>query len=202
MDCQAGLIPEASLFVAKNEERRKLSALVGWRKLLNDMLQAEKNRLWSSSADVKSSVDRSIAFLKKELKDFDTQIQAFLKAHEGLGEQEKLRRAAKSVGLVTAATLLGDLPELGHLDRKQVAALVSVAPMNRDSGKKRGYRKTKGGRPDVRNVLYMSTLTGIQHNPIIRAQYEPLVKRSKEKKVAITVCVRKMLVILNAMMRD
>ncbi|HET8669361.1 MAG TPA: transposase, partial [Candidatus Saccharimonadales bacterium] len=90
----------------------------------------------------------------------------------------------------------------GQLDRKQIAALVGVAPMNRDSGKKRGYRQTKGGRPDVRNVLYMSTLNGIQHNPIIQAQYEQLVKRGKEKKVAITACMRKMLVILNAMMRD
>lgn len=190
------------LFVGKSQERRRLSALVGRRNQLNDMLQAEKNRLRSSAVEVKSSVNRSIAFLKTELKDLETQIQAFLKAHEDLGEQEKLLRTTKSVGPVTAATLLAELPELGQLDRKQVAALVGVAPMNKDSGKKRGYRKTKGGRPDVRNVLYMSTLNGIQHNPIIQAQYEQLVKRGKEKKVAITACMRKMLVILNAMMRD
>jgi transposase len=190
------------LFVAKSEERKKLSALVGRRKQLNDMLQAEKNRLRSSAVEVKSSVKRSIAFLKAELKDLDTQILEFINSHEELGEQEKLLRTAKSVGPVTAATLLADLPELGQLDRKQVAALVGVAPMNKDSGKKRGYRKTKGGRPDVRNVLYMSTLNGIQHNPFIQAHYEQLVKRGKEKKVAITACMRKMLVILNAMMRD
>jgi transposase len=190
------------LFVAKSEERKKLSALVGRRNQLNTMLQAEKNRLRSSSAEVKSSVNRSIAFLKTELKDLDAQIQVFLKEQEDLDKQERLLRTAKSVGPVTAATLLADLPELGQLDRKQVAALVGVAPMNKDSGRKRGYRKTKGGRPDVRNVLYMSTLNGIQHNPIIQAQYEQLVKRGKEKKVAITACMRKMLVILNAMMRD
>lgn len=189
-------------FVGKSEERRRLSALVGRRNQLNDMLQAEKNRLRSSAVEVKSSVNRNIAFLKTELKDLEAQIQAFLKAHEDLGEQEKLLRTTKSVGPVTAATLLADLPELGQLDRKQVAALVGVAPMNKDSGKKRGYRKTKGGRPDVRNVLYMSTLNGIQHNPILKPHYEQLVKRGKEKKVAITACMRKMLVILNAMMRD
>ena len=103
---------------------------------------------------------------------------------------------------MTAATLLTDLPELGTLDRKQIAALVGVAPMNHDSGKKRGYRKTKGGRPDVRCALYMATLTGIRYNPVLKPQYEQLVKRGKEKKVAITACMRKMLTILNAMLRD
>jgi transposase len=190
------------LFVGKSEERRRLSALVGRRKQLNEMLQAEKNRLRTTAAEVKSSVQRSIAFLRAELKDLEAQIHAFMSAYEEFGEQEKLLCTAKSVGPVTAATLLADLPELGQLDRKQIAALVGVAPMNRDSGRKRGYRKTKGGRPDVRNVLYMSTLNGIQHNPILKPQYEQLVKRGKEKKVAITACMRKMLVILNAMMRD
>lgn len=190
------------LFVGKSEERRRLAALVGRRKQLTDMLQAEKNRLRTRSREMKSSLNRSIAFLKTELKDLDAQIQAFLKAYEEFRAQEKLLRTAKSVGPVTAATLLADLPELGQLDRKQIAALVGVAPMNRDSGKKRGYRKTKGGRPDVRNVLYMSTLNGIQHNPVIQAQYDQLVKRGKEKKVAITACMRKMLTILNAMLRD
>lgn len=190
------------LFVGKSQERRRLSALVGRRNQLNDMLQAEKNRLRTTSVEVKSSVKRILAILETELKELEAQIQAFLKEHEDFDKQEKLLRTAKSVGPVTAATLLADLPELGQLDRKQIAALVGVAPMNKDSGKKRGYRKTKGGRPDVRNVLYMSTLNGIQHNPVIQTHYEQLVKRGKEKKVAITACMRKMLVILNAMMRD
>ena len=190
------------LFVAKSDERKKLSALVSRRKQLNDMLQAEKNRLRNPAVEVKNSLSRSIAFLKAELKDLDVQIQVFLKAHQDLDEQEKLLRTAKSVGPVTAATLLADLPELGQLDRKQIAALVGVAPMNRDSGKKRGHRKTQGGRPEVRSALYMSALTGIRYNPILKAQYEQLVKRGKEKKVAITACMRKMLTILNAMMRD
>jgi transposase len=197
-----GKTMQPRLFVGKSEERRRLAALVGRRNQLMDMLQAEKNRLRTSSPEMKSSLDRSIAFLKTELKDLDVQIQVCMHTYEELGEQEKLLRTAKSVGPVTAATLLADLPELGQLDRKQIAALVGVAPMNKDSGKKRGYRKTKGGRPDVRNVLYMSTLNGIQHNSVIQTQYDQLVKRGKEKKVAITACMRKFLTILNAMMRD
>lgn len=169
---------------------------------MNEMLQAEKNRLRTSVADVKISVQRSIAFFRAELKDLEAQIHEFMKAYEEFGQQEKLLCTAKSVGPVTAATLLADLPELGQLDRKEIAALVGVAPMNRDSGRKRGYRKTQGGRPAVRAVLYMSTLNGIQHNPILKPQYDQLVKRGKEKKVAITACMRKMLVILNAMMRN
>lgn len=190
------------LFVGKSEERKRLSALVGRRKQLNDILQAEKNRLRTTTLEVKNSLKRVIACLEAEMKELEQEIQQFMKAHEEFGEQEKLLRSAISIGPVTAATLLADLPELGTLDRKQIAALVGVAPMNHDSGKIRGYRKTKGGRPDVRRALYMSTLTGIRYNPILKAQYEQLVKRGKEKKVAITACMRKMLIILNAMMRD
>lgn len=190
------------LFVGKSEERKRLSALVGRRKQLNDMLQAEKNRLRTNSVEVKNSLKRIIACLKAEMKGLEEEIRQFMNTHEEMAEQEKLLRTAKSIGPVTAATLLADLPELGMLDRKQIAALVGVAPMNRDSGKKRGYRRTQAGRPDVRSALYMSALTGIRYNPILKAQYDQLVKRGKEKKVAITACMRKMLTILNAMLRD
>lgn len=190
------------LFVGKSEACRRLSALVGRRRQLNDMLQAEKNRLRTREVSLQRSLERVIHCLKVELEAIDQEIEQFLQAHQDLEEQEKLLRSAKSIGRVTAATLLADLPELGQLDRKEIAALVGVAPMNRDSGRKRGYRKTQGGRPDVRSALYMSTLTGIRYNPILKAQYDQLVKRGKEKKVAITACMRKMLTILNAMMRD
>ncbi len=190
------------LFVGKSEERRRLSALVGRRKQLNDMLQAEKNRLRTSSVEVKHSLKRVLDYLQTEMKQLEEEIHKFMQVHEDFGDQEKLLCTAKSVGPVTAATLLADLPELGTLDRKQIAALVGVAPMNKDSGKKRGYRKTKGGRPAVRNVLYMSALSGIRYNPILKPQYQQLRKRGKEKKVAITACMRKMLTILNAMVRD
>jgi transposase len=190
------------LFVGKSAERKRLSALVGGRKQLKDMLQAEKNRLRSSSVDMKNSLKRVIACLKTEMKELEKEIRQFMKTHDEFGQQEKLLRSAKSIGPVTAATLLAELPELGTLDRKQIAALVGVAPINKDSGKKRGYRKTQGGRPDVRRALYMATLTGIRYNPLLKPQYNQLVKRGKEKKVAITACMRKMLTILNAMLRD
>lgn len=190
------------LFVGKSEERRQLSVLVGRRKQLNEMLQAEKNRLRTIDLSLQRSLNRIICCLKAELDTIDQEIEQFLHEHQDLQVQEKLLRSAKSIGRVTAATLLADLPELGQLDRKEVAALVGVAPMNRDSGRKRGHRRTQGGRPDVRSALYMSALTGIRHNPILKAQYDQLLKRGKEKKVAITACMRKMLTILNAMLRD
>ena len=190
------------LFRRKSEEQKRLSALLERRKQLNEMLQAEKNRQRTKDVSLQRSLERVIHCLKAELKAIDQEIEQFLQEHEELERQEKLLRSAKSVGRVTAATLLADLPELGQLDRKEIAALVGVAPMNRDSGRKRGYRKTQGGRPGVRSALYMSALTGIRHNPILKAQYDHLVKRGKEKKVAITACMRKMPTILNAMLRD
>lgn len=190
------------LYVAKSEQEEHLSALLNRRDQVQEMHQAEKNRLRTVHTSQAGSISRVLACLDEELKDLDAEIREFLDAHAELKEQEQLLRSAKSVGQVTAATLLADLPELGKLDRKQIAALVGVAPMNRDSGRRRGYRSTKGGRPGVRRVLYMATLTGIRYNPVIKAQYENLLKRGKEKKVAITACMRKLLTILNAMKRD
>lgn len=199
---QYGKAIQPRLFVGKSEARKQLSALVGRRNQLNSMLQAEKNRLRTQSASIRSSLEKVIACLEAELQQMDEEIRTLFQEHTDLQVQEKLLRTAKSIGAVTAATLLADLPELGQLDRQAIAALVGVAPMNSDTGKKRGYRKTKGGRPDVRRTLYMATLTGIRYNPVLKPHYEQLRKRGKEKKVAITACMRKMLTILNAMMRD
>ena len=190
------------LYVAKSQEEEHLSALLTRRKQVGEMLQAEKNRRRTACEAVKSSLQTIIACLGEELKRLDGEVSSYLEGHEELKEREELLRSARSIGPVTAATLLAELPELGELDRKQIAALVGVAPMNHDSGRRRGYRKTKGGRPDVLRTLYMATLTGIRYNPVIKANYERLVGRGKEKKVAITACMRKFLIILNAMMRD
>jgi transposase len=190
------------LFEGKSEERKRLSALVGRRNQLNTMLQAEKNRLRTQSGSIRTSLEQVIVCLETQLHQMEKEIRTLLQQHSALQSQEKLLCTAKSIGPVTAATLLADLPELGQLDRQEIAALVGVAPMNADTGRKRGYRKTKGGRPAVRRALYMATLTGIRYNPILKPQYEQLVKRGKLKKVAITACMRKMLTILNAMMRD
>jgi transposase len=189
-------------YEGKSEAEKQLSALLVRRKQLEEMLKAEQNRLRTISPSLRGSVERIIALLKEEKKGIDEQIQEFMKEQKSWQEQSEILRSAPGVGPVTTATLLAELPELGKMDRKKIAALVGVAPMNYDSGKKRGYRKTKGGRGDVRSVLYMSTLVATRRNPLIQAQYQQMLKRGKLKKVALTACMRKFLTILNAMMRD
>src|SRR5215207_4275672 len=189
-------------YEGKSEAEKQLSALLVRRKQLEEMLKAEQNRLRTIAPSLRGSVERMIAILKEEKKRLEEQIEQFLKEQKAWQEQREILSSAPGVGKVTTATLLADLPELGKMDRKRIAALVGVAPMNYDSGKKRGYRKTKGGRGDVRSVLYMSTLVATRYNPVIQAQYQQLLKRGKEKKVALTACMRKFLTILNAMLRD
>ena len=190
------------LYEGKDEKERELSGMLVRRRQLEEMLKGEKNRLRTIQPSLRSSVERMIACLQGEKQDVEEQIRQYLTEHEEWQSQRRVLESVPGVGPVTTATLLADLPELGKLDGKKIAALVGVAPMNHDSGKKRGYRKTKGGRADVRSVLYMATLVACRYNPVIKAQYESLLKRGKEKKVAITACMRKFLVILNAMMRD
>jgi transposase len=189
-------------YEGKTEAEKQLSALLVRRKQLEEMLKAEQNRLRTVSSSLRGSVERIIAILKEEKKLLDEQIEQFLREQKAWQTQTEILSSAPGVGIVTTATLLADLPELAKMDRKKIAALVGVAPMNYDSGKKRGYRKTKGGRGDVRSVLYMSTLVATRYNPLIQTQYQHLLKRGKEKKVALTACMRKFLTILNAMMRD
>lgn len=189
-------------FEAKSESGRYVSALLVRRRQLEEMQKAEKSRLRTVPAEMRGSVERMIEMLKEEIKRLEKELDQFMKEHAEWQAQEQILTSAKGVGRITATTLLAELPELGKLDRKKIAALVGLAPMNADSGKKRGYRKTKGGRMEVRNVLYMSTLTATRYNPLIQAQYQQLLKRGKVKKVALTACMRKFLTILNAMMRD
>jgi transposase len=189
-------------YEGKSEAEKQLSALLVRRKQVEEMLKAEQNRLRTVSPSLRASVERIIAILKEEKKRLDEQIRELMNEQQAWQEQTEILTSAPGVGVVTTATLLAELPELGKMDRKKIAALVGVAPMNYDSGKKRGYRKTKGGRTDVRSVLYMSTLVATRYNPVIRTQYQHLLKRGKEKKVALTACMRKFLTILNAMVRD
>jgi transposase len=189
-------------YVGKSEAEKQLSALLVRRKQVEEMLKAEQNRLRTVSPSLRGSVERMIAALKEEKKRLDEEIRGLLNEQKAWQEQMEILDSAPGVGVVTQATLLAELPELGSLDRKKVAALVGVAPMNYDSGKKRGYRKTRGGRTEVRSVLYMSTLVATRYNPVIRTQYQHLLKRGKLKKVALTACMRKFLTILNAMVRD
>jgi transposase len=189
-------------YEGKSEAEQQLSALLVRRKQMEEMLKAEQNRLRTISPALRGSVERIIAILKEEKNRLDEQIQDAMREQKAWQEQTEILSSAPGVGPVTTATLLAELPELGKMDRKKIAALVGVAPMNYDSGRKRGYRKTKGGRADVRSVLYMSTLVATRYNPLIRAQYQHLLKRGKLKKVALTACMRKFLTVLNAMVRD
>lgn len=190
------------LFEAKSEQGQLLSGKLVRRRQLGEMLKAEKNRLRLAYGDIGPSIERAIEFLQGEIKQLDQEIREYLDNNPKWLEQEQLLRSVKAVGPVTAVTLLAELPELGKLDRKQIASLVGLAPINQDSGKRSRYRKTGKGRPSVRSALYMSVLTGIRYNPVIKKQYDDLVARGKVKKVALIACMRKLLTILNAMMRD
>jgi len=189
-------------FQAPSQAEQYLEALLVRRKQLEEMLKAEKNRLRTVHPALRASLEAMIALLKAEMKQVEAEICEQMKTQASWQEEKVLLESVPGVGVITTATLLAELPELGKMDRKKIAALVGVAPMNFDSGKKRGYRKTKGGRAGVRSVLYMATLVATRYNPVIKAQYEHLVSRGKLKKVALTACMRKFLTILNAMLRD
>jgi transposase len=183
----------------RSEEAEQLTALLTRRRQVLDMLTVEKNRLVTVRAKMRSDIEAHIQWLSKSLKELDKEIEDFVKGSAVWKEKDTLLQSVPGVGRVTSATMLGMLPELGQLNRQEIAALVGVAPVNKDSGKKQGKRRVFGGRADVRSVLYMAALSAKKFNPVIRKFYERLIKHGKEKKVALTACMRKLLVILNAM---
>jgi transposase len=185
-----------------DEQARAMAALLARRRQLIEMRTAEKNRLKSALATVKPRVIAHIGWLEQELADLDDDLHQKLRKSAIWREKDEILRSAPGVGPVLSKTLLIDLPELGSLNRKQIAALVGVAPMNRDSGRYRGQRRVWGGRAHVRSALYMGALTAIRYNPVIRAFYERLLARGKPRKVALTACMRKLLTMLNAMLRS
>ena len=142
------------------------------------------------------------AWLEEELSSLDKEIKRFIQTSPVWVKNEALLKSVPGVGPVTSFTLLAELPELGTLSRQKIAALVGIAPFNKDSGPRRGKRRIFGGRAGVRSALYMAALVSSRANPIIREFYERLLERGKEKKVALTACMRKLLVILNAIVRD
>jgi transposase len=165
------------------------------------MLTAEKNRRVSTRPQVRQRLQKHIEWLQEELKSLDEEIARFIDGNPLWEEKNALLRSVPGIGPVTAATLLAELPELGTLNRQKIAALVGVAPVNKDSDKKRGKRRGFGGRASVRRTLYMAALNASRFNPVIRSFYNRLLRRGKDKKVALTACMRKLLVILNAMLR-
>ena len=184
------------------EEARELEGLVARRRQIMQMRTAEQSRRHLASAAALQSIDEVIAFLDLQLKEIDDDLGRRLRESPLWREREKLLRSVPGVGPVTTFNLLADLPELGSLDRRAVAALVGVAPLSRDSGQFRGVRSCWGGRAKVRAALYMSTLVAVQRNPVLKEFYERLLKAGKPRKVALTACMRKLLTILNAMLKN
>jgi transposase len=181
------------------EER--LAACVERRRQLLVMLVAEKNRLATCPACLQESLQAHIDWLEAHLTQLEAEIQGYIRQKAEWRFQAEIIDSVPGVGEVTAATLVAELPELGRLNRQQIAALVGVAPFNKDSGPKQRKRRICGGRSGIRRTLYMATLSAIRHNPLIRAFYAKLLQRGKEKKVALVACMRKLLVIINAMVR-
>ena len=180
-----------------------LGELIARRRQLVDMLTAEQNRRrLLRDRRLQHHVDAHIKWLEEALRRLDHDLTTLVRSTPAWREADDLLRSAKGIGPVTSCTLIADLPELGCLDRRRIAALVGVAPFARDSGVFRGRRMIAGGRPHIRRVLYMATLAAIKHNPVIRAFHHRLVAAGRPSKVAITAAMRKLLTILNAMLRD
>jgi len=189
----------------KGEAAQELDALLARRRQLLDMLQAEKNRLGQvfgrGHVRVKKSLKTHIAYLERELRIADTDLGTMIRQSPVWRERDELLRSVPGVGPVLSRTLLADLPELGRLSRREIAKLVGIAPLSRDSGTLRGRRFIHGGRASVRAVLYMAALVATKRNRVIRAFYQRLVAAGKPKKLALVACMRKLLTILNVMVR-
>lgn len=183
-------------------ELRELKQQQQRRRQLIDMLVMEKNRLHTSNTKVGKGIERTIKFIEKELTLIDKELSKKIEADKELAEKKALLVSVKSIGEVTATALLFDLPELGQLSAKEISMLAGLAPLNRDSGTSHGKRQIWGGRASVRTTLYMATLSAIRFNPVIKAFYTRLCATGKLKMVAIVACMRKLLVTINAMIKN
>lgn len=180
--------------------QRELAALVARRRQLLAMLLSERQRMPLTVPKVRPSIEAMIEAIKAQLDDVEGEMVGHVQEH--FGKLDALLRSTKGIGPVASATLLAELPELGKLNRRQIAALVGVAPLANDSGNSRGRRRVKGGRFEIRRTLYMATLTATRHNPPIAAFYARLLAAGKLPKVALVACMRKLLTTLNAMARS
>lgn len=186
-----------------DEQTVAIAAMVARRRQIVQMLVAEKNRLAVAHLkELQKNITKHVEWLEAQLREIDHDIGTTIRKTGVWREKENLLRSFKGVGPVLARTLLASVPELGLLSSKQISALVGLAPFNHDSGRHRGPRRISGGRGDVRAVLYMAALCAIRRNSVIRSFYDRLVSAGKPKKVAITACMRKMLITLNAMMKS
>jgi transposase len=184
-----------------DEQAQELESILARRRQVVEMLTAEKNRWHQAHNPVKEDIQVHIDFLEKQLQKYDSNLAGKIQESPIQKEKYALLKSVPGVGPILATTLLIDLPELGSLNRRQIAALVGVAPLNRDSGAWRGKRSTWGGRPHVRSILFMATLAATKHNPVINKFYTRLCEVGKVKKVALVACMRKMLIILNSILK-
>ena len=185
----------------RDAETQALNSLAARRHQVMTMLVSEKNRLGTATVAVRPRIEAHIAWLERELDDLDKRLRQTLRQSPVWREKDDLLRTVPGVGEQLSLTLLANLPELGTMDRRQVAALVGVAPYNRDSGTLRGKRTVWGGRARVRAALYMGALVASRYNPVIRDFYQRLLAAGKPKKLALTACMRKLLFILNSMLK-
>ena len=194
--------PERERFVKPlaDAELQRLQALVLRRRQLVQMLTSEKQRKRIAHAAAHASIQRHIEFLTKELSDSDSDVAGHVQQHHAA--LAEALQSVPGIGSASVAVLLAELPELGKLDRRRIAALVGVAPLNRDSGQMRGQRAIWGGRHDVRRTLYMATLVAVRHCSVFKAFYEHLLERGKRKKVALVAAMRKLLTVLNAIAKQ
>lgn len=186
----------------KDEQTLALDALLERRRQILQMLTAERQRLAQAKGPIRTDIKQHIAYLVKRLKDSQGDLDALIRQSPVWRERESLLTAVQGVGRQTLVSLCAWLPELGRLKRKPIAALVRVAPFNCDSGTLRGQRHCFGGRAALRSILYMATVSAMRCNPVLKPFYQRLLKAGKPKKVAIVACMRKLLTILNAMVRD
>ena len=186
----------------RDADSQELNSLTTRRNQIMTMLVAEKNRLDRASGSVRLRVQAHIGWLEQELKDLDDALRRMLRRSPVWREQDDLLRSVPGVGEQLSLSLLSYVPELGTLDRKKIAALVGVAPLNRDSGAMRGKRSIWGGRARVRAALYMGALVASRHNPVVRDFYQRLLAVGKPKKVALTACMRKLLARLNSVLKS
>lgn len=184
-----------------DDSTRALQALLARRSQVVEMVTAEKNRCRTATQRLQPQIQEHIRYMEKQLKELEQGLSELLSSSPVWRTKEKLLGSVPGVGPVLTVTLLAGLPELGRLDRREIASLVGVAPFNRDSGTLRGKRTVWGGRSSVRATLYMATLAATRYNSVIRAFYQRLLEAGKPKKVALTACMRKLLTILNAMLK-
>jgi len=187
----------------KSNDELELDALVGRRGQLIEMLTAEKNRRASAATDtVRDEIKQHIDWLNERIAELDEQLQSLLKTSSLWQNKDDILQSVPGIGPVVSFSMIADLPELGTLNRQQISKLVGVAPLNNDSGQQSGIRHIYGGRARVRCMLYMAALSATRYNPVIKEFYQRLMARNKLFKVAITACMRKLLAIINVMVRD